>query len=192
MASYLDALPNAKLNAKLISLLFTRPASLLTETRNLHFSYSNAFFELDDMAIAVRKEPSLVVLAVVLPTIYGGVHLSAWNFEFPTPTEHLLWKIMCFVIIGAVPAMFGAMFFFSLLLFCFTTLGEKFRITVIRNYENHAIFWADGYYKFVGVVVFAAYSCARLYLVVESFISLRRVPVGVYYTAPWLQMMPHA
>jgi hypothetical protein len=32
---------------------------------------------------------------------------------------------------------------------------------------------------------------ARLFLVVESFISLRDVPSGVYATVPWAQYIPH-
>jgi hypothetical protein len=27
--------------------------------------------------------------------LYGVVHLSTWNFEFPTATEKLLWRILC-------------------------------------------------------------------------------------------------
>jgi hypothetical protein len=34
-------------------------------------------------------------------------------------------------------------------------------------------------------------TAARLYLVVESFISLRDVPAGVYATVPWAQYIPH-
>jgi len=32
---------------------------------------------------------------------------------------------------------------------------------------------------------------SRLYLVVESFISLRKVPVEVYQTPDWTQWIPH-
>ena len=49
-----------------------------------------------------------------------------------------------------------------------------------------------GLYKAFCMLVLVVYSCARLYIVVESFISLRKVPIGVYYTPSWLQMIPHA
>lgn len=32
---------------------------------------------------------------------------------------------------------------------------------------------------------------ARGYIVVESFLSLRRSPIGVFLTPSWLQMLPH-
>ncbi|CZR53645.1 uncharacterized protein PAC_03525 [Phialocephala subalpina] len=38
----------------------------------------------------------LLVLSVLLPALYAGVHLSAWNFGFPSRMESLLWKISCF------------------------------------------------------------------------------------------------
>lgn len=35
------------------------------------------------------------------------------------------------------------------------------------------------------------YIFSRLYIVVESFVSLRRVPIGVYETVTWAQYIPH-
>ena len=49
-----------------------------------------------------------------------------------------------------------------------------------------------GLYRAFCINVLVVYSGARLYIVVESFISLRKVPIGVYYTPSWLQMIPHA
>ena len=51
----------------------------------------------------MKEKPLFVVLAFALPILYGGVHLPAWNFEFPTATEHLWWKVAWFIIIGTVP-----------------------------------------------------------------------------------------
>ena len=35
------------------------------------------------------------------------------------------------------------------------------------------------------------YALSRIYIVVESFISLRHVPIGVYAAIPWVQDIPH-
>ena len=32
---------------------------------------------------------------------------------------------------------------------------------------------------------------ARIFLVVESFVSLRHVPIGVYASVPWSDWLPH-
>ncbi|KAK0619403.1 hypothetical protein B0T14DRAFT_431559 [Immersiella caudata] len=49
--------------------------------------------------------------------------------------------------------------------------------------------------EFLGTVpsltILAGYILARTYLVVESFVSLRAEPVGVFWTPAWLQMIPH-
>ncbi len=47
--------------------------------------------------------PVFGVVATFLPLVYGGVHLGACNFEFPTKTELLLWKIAGFDIMATVP-----------------------------------------------------------------------------------------
>ncbi|KAK3902098.1 hypothetical protein C8A05DRAFT_34225 [Staphylotrichum tortipilum] len=44
--------------------------------------------------------------------------------------------------------------------------------------------------KSSGAIVLVFIVC-RLYLVVEAFVSLRAVPIGVYWTPPWIQMIPH-
>lgn len=35
------------------------------------------------------------------------------------------------------------------------------------------------------------YTASRLYLVTESFLSLRHVPIGAYAAVPWVQTIPH-
>lgn len=47
---------------------------------------------------------------------------------------------------------------------------------------------------FGGIVYLSIGTCcviSRLYLVIESFISLRKVPVDVYQTPDWTQWIPH-
>jgi hypothetical protein len=45
---------------------------------------------------------------------------------------------------------------------------------------------------FLGVVVFILiYFPARIYIIVESFISLRHVPIGVYKASTWANYIPH-
>lgn len=35
------------------------------------------------------------------------------------------------------------------------------------------------------------HTASRLYLVTESFLSLRHVPIGAYAAVPWVQNIPH-
>ncbi|KAK3370431.1 hypothetical protein B0H63DRAFT_486991 [Podospora didyma] len=47
-----------------------------------------------------------------------------------------------------------------------------------------------GLYTFLNGVLFF-YCLARVFLVIESFISLRAQPIGVFWTPSWLDMIPH-
>ncbi|KAK3375648.1 hypothetical protein B0T24DRAFT_664804 [Lasiosphaeria ovina] len=59
--------------------------------------------------------------------------------------------------------------------------------------ERKKLAWNFNYYilAFVGLLAIVLYLAARAFLVVQSFLSLRRVPIGVYWSPAWLQMIPH-
>lgn len=120
-----------------------------------------------------------ILSLVLLPVVYGGIHLAAWGFEFPSPAESLLWKISCFFIMGAIP----------ILVFVFSALWKLIYSDFnIENIDNE---------KVITVIVvvrgtfFMLYASARIFLVLESFLSLRHVPIGVYAAVPWVQNIPH-
>lgn len=129
----------------------------------------------------------IATLGVVLPGIYGGVHLSALHFEFPTKVESLLWKLSCICIMTNLPLL---------------GLIELFHSELkIRSWSNILSWWKPSRLSFpaleilqmaVACIAWSIYVCARLFIVTESFISLRKMPVGVYWIPAWLQMLPHA
>jgi hypothetical protein len=139
----------------------------------------------------------LLTLAVmIIPSAYGGIHLSAFHDMFPTPVELILWKASCFILLG-----FATFFLLSMSIFHYAV---KFADWV--RYENHEHKWWSSLLeiaeksKFIKAIVtgtvllgglglFALvlaaiflYIGARIFLIVESFISLRHVPIGVYQT----------
>nr|RBQ93565.1 hypothetical protein FVER53263_06156 [Fusarium verticillioides] len=112
----------------------------------------------------------LAGLALLLSGIYGGVHLSAWNWSFPNSIEHLMWKISCLYIAGAL----ALYFVMAVLATAVRTDGTTWLVTYIA-------FW----------LALLVYMAARLYVVFESFFSLRRSPAGVYISPAWVEMFPH-
>lgn len=46
---------------------------------------------------------ALVLLITLLSALYGGLHLTAWNWNFPTQVEHMLWRVSCSLVAGAYP-----------------------------------------------------------------------------------------
>jgi hypothetical protein len=133
----------------------------------------------DQIMAFIFNSKILLALLLVLPAAYGGIHLIVSNFEFPSNAERLFWKIASINIIATMPAFFLLTFIgsrVSRLFFSYDSIGENA--------------WAM-VYKFPGHVLLFVYVVARSFLVVESFISLRAVPIGVYWTPSWLQMLPH-
>jgi hypothetical protein len=121
-----------------------------------------------------------------MPIIYGGIHLSVWTSEFPTAVESWLWKIASIGVAVTLSVLFAV------------GLGMKISLEIMKaavevscrpqsKRKWRAV--GEGIYPYIGYVAIAFYAFARVYLVVESFVSLRRVPVGVYLTPSWLQMI---
>ena len=114
-----------------------------------------------------------ISLFFFLPALYGGVHLSAWGFNFPSRTEELLWKIACLDIMGS--SIVGAL------------VISPGKLGLDGIWET-----IYGYFAITSLVVLAfVYALSRVYIVTEAFVSLRHVPVGVYATVPWSQNIPH-
>ena len=123
---------------------------------------------------------------IPLTAAYGGIHLSAWNFEFPSRIESIIWRTACFIIMGsffpllALPSLFGII----------PDIDPNLPSRVGRVERVSQILSQSVVYGFM-LMLFLCYAAARLYLVVESFISLRHVPIGVYAAVPWVQSIPH-
>ena len=121
-----------------------------------------------------------MALLVILPTVYGGIHLAAWNFDFATNVEYLLWKVAAIIIMGgfcAVAVLSNLNHYYWLL---HHRLPHWIRINIIGNL-----------YCILFVLLVIFYFLSRTYLVVESFISLRHVPIGAYAAVPWVEAIPH-
>ena len=125
----------------------------------------------------ISQTKLLLLLILTLPAVYGGIHLAALNFGFPSAVEALLWKVSSIYIMVALPAM----------------------IAFSHSLDGWLYYkWdppADAIPKLVsylgGLGVLLGYVLARTFLVAESFASLRAEPIGVFWTPAWLQMIPH-
>ncbi|PYH42967.1 uncharacterized protein BP01DRAFT_302083 [Aspergillus saccharolyticus JOP 1030-1] len=111
----------------------------------------------------------ILATAISTGTLFGAVHLAAWNCFFPTHTEKLLWRAAalyctCFPL-GNV----------SLILF-------PARVTIYQNIELLL--------SFVWLLSNAVFVLARLYLIVEMFRTLAFQPTGAF-VGTWSVNMPN-
>lgn len=124
--------------------------------------------------------------------VVGSIHLAAWNFDFPSMFEQWAWRICAVVITISIPiswVMTRAVFRVAEL------AGVKgLRDVWLDSGENSGEVW-NTRMKWVGMMVqgagVALYAVARLYLLVEVFLSLRAVPKRVYETPDWTMFIPH-
>ena len=133
----------------------------------------------------VSNNNILLILLVALPLVYGGIHLTTWNFHFASQTEQLLWKIACVDIMGTIPI---SVIFFG----CISHVRSKaYRRWSIPEQEFAMLLLVQYTSWILFTPLFIFYALSRIYIVVESFISLRHVPIGVYAAIPWVQDIPH-
>ena len=159
---------------------------------------------LDFMA---EREISFLIL-IPLSMLYGGLHTIAWNYHFPSSYEQLFWKLssgavvlQAIIVVGIAYSIREGAVFDSLrrvlTLYKNDIWGrnEPLSYGTVRDIMK----WLQDMINFSKSVMpdvmasinIGVYILGRVFLVVESFVSLRSVPIGVYLTPGWLQMIPH-
>lgn len=155
---------------------------------NLRFPFRDLLL-LDHFPLDSSIRNRQFYIAMILPAVYGGIHLAASGFDFPSVIESRLWLYSGLYIAMGLPiweamawlmVIYGSTGATDMLLGCLgcSTTGV------------HKWFWTS-MRSVLGRVFLLLYTLARVYIIVESFTSLRHVPIGVYLTPSWLQMIPH-
>ena len=110
-------------------------------------------------------------IPMAIPTIlYGLIHFLAWSDHFPTPREHLLWRVSSVVVTCSGPV-FALMAWISN---NFYKYGTEVLIALL-----------------MGLVIPLTYVLASGFLVVESFRQLFFLDPTVYQLPSWSNYWPH-
>lgn len=120
-----------------------------------------------------------LLVAMILPAIYGGIHIAALSFDFPSSLESHVWLYSSLYIALGLPIWQVMAWFMVIYETASSPLGRFHRV-VWR--------WIR---SILGRLFLLGYAMARAYIIIESFSSLRHVPIGVYWTPEWLEMIPH-
>ncbi|KAK5443440.1 hypothetical protein LTS15_010585 [Exophiala xenobiotica] len=152
-------------------------------------------------------------LTVILTMLYSAIFMAAWNFEFPSAMERLLWRISSSMTICLTIAM-------GLVEVLPTTLekarnekppdveAEKGILTrfdhacrgAMRRFEAKRINNSplndpnqDVPLKSVlfTLPICAAYTVCRVYILIEDIIGLRALPASAFQTVNWTSFWPH-
>ncbi len=155
----------------------------------------------------------------VFQTGYAAVHISGWNFRFPTATEKLLWHITTLGILSAILTYWIVHFYAwqipaairtraglpkgykeshceantkSPAGFCLRCRTEKFLSPLKNNSYPHDPA-RDIPLKAIIPILWCAvvYCLSRSFVIIEGFINLRALPPSAYESVDWSAFLPH-
>lgn len=124
---------------------------------------------------------NLTLPLFLFSSIFSVIHLAAWNLDFATRREQLLWRTSSLAATLA-PCVIGG----SLQI---ASIWDK----AIHDEAPHKIVAPE----FAALVILcyfisvAAYVAARVILIFQVFYSLRSMPPQIYISVPWLDYIPH-
>ncbi|KAN0084429.1 hypothetical protein V8E55_007933 [Tylopilus felleus] len=98
-------------------------------------------------------------------TILGALHLIAWNFDFPTETEKILWRVAS-IVLTVTPFVFVPVF--GAMEDCLKSTQDYLAPILV----------------ILGII-------SRMLLVGLMLASLRSLPPSAYQTIPWTAYIPH-
>ncbi|KAK5988416.1 hypothetical protein PT974_12570 [Cladobotryum mycophilum] len=116
-------------------------------------------------------------------TVYGAVHLAGWNEHFPTEVESWFWRMSAAYIIFS-----GLLWSFLNLLGHASSSVWWFWYGILAGTARRHSYIVIYVLCFIGGTL---YVVARMYLVVEAFVSLRALPASAYDSPSWVLTVPH-
>lgn len=102
-------------------------------------------------------------------TIFSGIHVVAWNWDFPSPVIRKLWRVS-----SLVATLVGLYSLLQSLVFGRLGWGV----------------WRERMFISIDMLLIILYCGSRLVLVVLILYSFRSMPVGVYETVDWTTYFP--
>lgn len=133
----------------------------------------------------LRRTQSLIMGMVLwgASTVYGAIHVAAWDYFFPSTIEQLFWRL------SSVWVTFCAAFWLvtNMLARLFPFIDK----TWVAFNERRLGWLGMGVIMVLIVMCGVSYVVSRTYLVIEAFGSMREVPEDVYRTPSWSQVFPH-
>lgn len=134
-----------------------------------------------------RLDKSLFIAFNASGILYGGLHLLAWNAAFRTITEQSLWRQASSFIATFVPTSTMLMLMENL----FFKMAEDGRRRYMAVASLERLFYRFKIWYVLFVLSMLTYFTARVYLVVECFISLSHSPMDVYILPEGWAYIPH-
>lgn len=119
----------------------------------------------------------------IVSIAFSAMHIAAWNAPFPTAVEASLWR--CTSLYVAFSGLLWAG------LHVLASISARTWWTWYNIMSGDASQWLKVTLAIVCGICGLAYLFSRAYLILESFMSLRHLPVAVYVVPEWTLGVPH-
>ena len=158
----------------------TESLSSIATTRKLesHVTHVPTFYA-PNIDSSGHHEKLLLFVLPVVAVMFGTLHCIAWNFHFPSHIEQLLWRIgsltiTLFPLLLIVPPIVRHLYLYSI------SLPQ--RVLMVRETLLAIAI-------FLGCAAFVAYVLARLLLLTQAIMLLRKQPESAFYAINWANFL---
>jgi hypothetical protein len=160
-------------------LLFLREEDTLLSARADFLTLTVSNIPGKDLLMGNVSSRAFGVSLALVSAAYGGLHAWGWNHYFPTYEEGIMWRISAVAVVaGGIAASFVIVSKELLYLAC--AFLSSFSQAIDVEVATEGAFF-----------LYVFYCCCRIFLVVEAFISIRKLPASAYKTPAWSQLLPH-
>jgi len=123
-------------------------------------------------------------LWAIICIVYNGINLLAWRWYFPSNFEKIAWRVCAAIICGnfmicTISAILMGHLYYFVSTRVFKDPPRAFYRVTIRI--GDILFW----------IMILPWVAAKVFIFIESLISLRKLPANIYEEASWTSFLPH-
>lgn len=146
----------------------------------------------------VGPQTFYLTLTFVAGSVYGLIHLIAWNGPFTSLVQRWMWRGSCLVVASPsvlLAVLFGIDEFYDRVrgknwaLVLFAPLWFPCKL-IRKAFPYFSVQWKFAVYSISGLLALV-YLAARVFLIVECFVNISQLPPEVYQIPQWSQYIPH-
>lgn len=134
------------------------------------------FYRLPDQRESPWNDIISLTALIILCSILAGIHISAWSYQYPSQAEAWIWRTSC-LLIGLLP---------SCLIYAQFVQHWVKNAPPSKAVQRHRKISSICLY-----ILYTTYPLARIFLMVEIFISLRSAPSEIYQQPDWTTYLGH-